>query len=831
MEVNPLSIILVKSDSKGDRLLFRYPYETDVANDIHDPNNGKRNPYALNIIEDLLQTPMPQTSNIHKGQLTGFTDEVLSTLFAVKPELCHKKFELKVNDVRFVGHPTLFRANKDDGTSSTILINIVFALQALASHSVVKCYYDLSKRLGKALRYEEKRRAFLSEEMKIMITVHDELSSMDSDDEDNADTSLECCSIPDNPPRSAFHIILQKSSLANSLKIVFEELSNSGIIQVRINNWVLVSFCLPHKAHQFHNRGLVIEPETIDRCLRSLRPYHGMLLLVDPNELLETMPLDSSSSLIRLIMQYSPLKSLQTLAIEADLPLSQVFQLTGHLVYWAKATIIYPLCESNVYVIAPDAQVHLNSPLVEKFAQDFPGLCLIQVMSMLSLPAPLWYPSRTWAGGAALLARCVVWLLQRHLLLQLHTYIQFLPTALGPPINDYYCEKHNGQRQSLSDSMLSLNNIPNTSATTPSEKSSNESLNFKSRDSMEMIFPISSSHIGIRSSDISSDMSKRDDVSLQIKTSNRSPNMKNGISNPKSVFRENSLVCGDMTLESLTDSQPSSPQSLNSPVGCVQLLNISNNNNESKKDENSTKHMNGENQNWISDSLDSSHGLDNSNEVANMISNNNLKNTLMNHNLIKINDGDKKDPIVESATKIINGVSNIKTDDKEINLKLNLNLVQDKEKLSANNSNSSSGSNVSEKKYVSNYRHSDTNFQPPTVISNLTHYISCDVVDTSAKNCMVNNEPYNEETLLAEFTEEEKVALFNIPAAHNPDDLNLMATLYKKGYFRGEQHLEEIMYMENLTRSQVLQLLDKFRDVLITYETEDPAIAILYSNI
>lgn len=52
-----------------------------------------------------------------------------------------------------------------------------------------------------------------------------------------------------------------------------------------------------------------------------------------------------------------------------------------------------------------------------------------------------------------------------------------------------------------------------------------------------------------------------------------------------------------------------------------------------------------------------------------------------------------------------------------------------------------------------------------------------------------------------------------------------------KGYFRGEQHLEEIMYMENLTRSQVLQLLDKFRDVLITYETEDPAIAILYSNI
>lgn len=54
----------------------------------------------------------------------------------------------------------------------------------------------------------------------------------------------------------------------------------TGIVQVRINKWVLLSFCLPHKAHQIHNRGLIIEPETIDKCLQKLRPYHGMLLLV-----------------------------------------------------------------------------------------------------------------------------------------------------------------------------------------------------------------------------------------------------------------------------------------------------------------------------------------------------------------------------------------------------------------------------------------------------------------------------------------------------------------------------------------------------------------------
>lgn len=39
------------------------------------------------------------------------------------------------------------------------------------------------------------------------------------------------------------------------------------------------------------------------------------------------------------------------------------------------------------------------------------------------------------------------------------------------------------------------------------------------------------------------------------------------------------------------------------------------------------------------------------------------------------------------------------------------------------------------------------------------------------------------------------------------------------------------MYLENIRRSQLLQLLDKFRDVLITSECEDPAIALFYSQL
>ncbi|CAD1472901.1 unnamed protein product, partial [Heterotrigona itama] len=384
MEINPLSIILVKSDSKGDRLLFRYPH---VAKHTRDSNQctRRKNPYSLTITEDLLQSSSFPISNINNGNLTGVTDEVLSTLFAVKPELCEQKFELKVNDVRFVGHPTLVPSHGMKEVNSSMLFNIVFALQAQASHSIVKCYYDLSRR---------------------------------SEGESDCD-------------ESPYELILQRSSLSRDLKSVFSSLTTSGIINIMINKWIQVRFCLPQKVHQSHKKGFVINPEIIDKCLNSLKPYHGILLLIEPLDLLDSLPIDSSPALKRLIQMYSPLKSLQTLAADSDLTLTQVFQLTGHLIYWAKATIIYPLCESNVYVVSPDAII--TSQLLEVFSEEFPGLCLLQVLSDFSLPTSISQQLNPLSQSQqqTQLVKIIIWLLKNHLLLQLHTYVQYMPTVHG----------------------------------------------------------------------------------------------------------------------------------------------------------------------------------------------------------------------------------------------------------------------------------------------------------------------------------------------------------------------------------------------------------------
>ncbi|XP_022826691.1 GATOR complex protein NPRL3 isoform X1 [Spodoptera litura] len=798
MEVNPLNIFFVKSDSKGDRLLFRYPYTTENKDESKQKKYGRHNPYAINSTEDLLQNPQSQTSNICKGQLSGFTDEMLSTLFAVKAELCNRKFELKVNDVRFVGHPTLlpYRTNKDD-TATMILINIVFALQASASHSVVKCYYDLSKRLGKALRHEEKRCSYLTEEMKIMLAAHDEVSVLDSEiksdndeDEDNLRHSVSSATYSsengaDNAPKSAFHLILQRSSLARSMKSVFEELSSTGIVQCRINKWVLLSFCLPHKAHQIHNRGLIIEPETIDKCLQKLRPYHGILLMVNPNDLLGSIPLDSSSALLRLIKLYSPLKSLQTLAIEADLTLKQVSQLTGHLVYWAKATVIYPLCESNVYVVAPGANVHIHSPLVEEFAKEFPTLCLLQMLSEFSLPAPLWYVSRNGSGGGGgggRLARCVAWLLRRRLLLQLHTYVQFNSPHWGrdPDGKEYYCEKHDIFNQSCSVSFSSLNQMQ---LNVPEPVEPRETIN---------TFPDSDEDYPTENNLNQTDFSHTKPIVIESEhtkydkfreTDSANHSFDDGIDVVDGIKPTNGC-----DYENKVDKVQKKIQGNSVDSGISSNMNGTNNHN-----------GNGEIiENGHTDIVKTELSIDKTDSdkksLPSRLSDISLKDSETTLNKDTSSDEDKFESDQDISPRIkMNGIIN--GGEKKNGVSLNLKLQSEMSM--------------------------DFSFQPPTVWNVPA---SCDVIDA----CRIPNEPPTTESLLDTFTAEERAALATVPASKNTDDLLLLAQLHKKGYFRGEQHLEEIMFMENVSRSQLMQLLDKFKDVLITFETEDPAVAMLY---
>ncbi|XP_063043049.1 GATOR complex protein NPRL3 isoform X1 [Engraulis encrasicolus] len=412
---SPISVILVSSGSRGNKLLFRYPFQR-VSENTSSSAYKQRSPYALNTAGDSTDDQdgdsREHTPLTDEQLVAGFSDIILATILATKSDMCGKKFELKIDNVRFVGHPTLLQVSKTDPSPkrempTMRIFSVVFALRANADPSVISCMHNLSRRIAIALQHEERRCQYLTREAKLMLAMQDEVTTMTE---------------TDGTPQSPFRQILPKCKLARDLKEAYDSLCTTGVVRLHINNWLEVSFCLPHKIHRVG--GNHIPPEALETSLKAIRPYHALLLLGSEKALLAELPLDCSPALVRLIKTCSAVKNLQQLAQDADLALLQIFQIAAHLVYWGKAIIVYPLCENNVYMLSPHANIRLYSPLSDQFSQQFPGHDLPSMLAKFSLPIslsefrnPLDAPMHE-----AQLIQMVVWMLQRRLLIQLHTY-------------------------------------------------------------------------------------------------------------------------------------------------------------------------------------------------------------------------------------------------------------------------------------------------------------------------------------------------------------------------------------------------------------------------
>lgn len=470
-ETSPLSIFFVKSGSGGNRLLFRYPYDESFQND---PSFGFPN------------EPASETDRLQMRNVIGENDEALCNMFSVNPNLCGQKFEIKINSVRHVGHPmsllptshsTITNPAVSQAPQSTTTINslrhhhpanlslssydclagtnsnhninqgditsfnIVCSLRASASFDIVDCYHDLSKRLAIALSFEERRCSYLSKEIKTILATLDDSDMANLDNQDQHEhlqrqhdkSSSSPVFLPLDPDRNTgpvFDLILNRSNLARDLKKIFISLSTTGIVDLKINNWISVSFCLPQKVHRLklmtHKSMPAISTRDIKRCLLYLRPYHGLLLLQEPQELLDSLPIDASPASIQLIKVTKPDKNFMDLSVDANLTLMQIFRIVSQLIYWAKATVIYPICDSNIYAIHPLASVGKHSKLEKDFKARFPNSKSLhhyladfsEGTSLSQLNGPLINVEEKLN-----LLSIVTWLLQRRILTQVHKYI------------------------------------------------------------------------------------------------------------------------------------------------------------------------------------------------------------------------------------------------------------------------------------------------------------------------------------------------------------------------------------------------------------------------
>lgn len=234
--------------------------------------------------------------------------------------------------------------------------------------------------------------------------------------------------------------ILEKSELAQDLVKIFHSMCETGIFRISLNGWLNLSYCFPHKVHRLDGRKTFIDAQEFNKYIGRIKPYHTLLLTNENDReqenLLHLLPHDSSPVLNRLINLSNHIKNFQTLCQDADISLPQIFQIVAHLVYWGKCTVIYPLAESNVYVLSESAPTEIDSKYAEEFVNSFPKQSLHNYLARFSIPTTLGEFRDPLSNDIQQKkqVQIVTWLLKRHLLKQLHTYVWIMPEV--SPTND-----------------------------------------------------------------------------------------------------------------------------------------------------------------------------------------------------------------------------------------------------------------------------------------------------------------------------------------------------------------------------------------------------------
>ncbi|KAI1233859.1 hypothetical protein IHE44_0004308 [Lamprotornis superbus] len=872
---SPISVILVSSGSRGNKLLFRFPFQRGAEHPAAQ-DNKPRSRYAVNGSGD--------TTEDQDGD-SRFSDVILATILATKSDMCGKKFELKIDNVRFVGHPTLLQhalgqVSKTDPSPkrempTMILFNVVFALrsaqaemvssadadsvprtpksmaevgdrgeghlghltagmrevsrktvlpiitvapcaqwlllslQANADPSVISCLHNLSRRIAIVLQHEERRCQYLTREAKLILAIQDEVSAM-------AETT--------EGPQSPFHHILPKCKLARDLKETYDSLCTTGVVRLHINNWLEVSFCLPHKIHYVATN--FIPPEAIERSLKSIRPYHALLLLNDEKSLLNELPLDCSPALVRVIKTTSAVKNLQQLAQDADLALLQVFQLAAHLVYWGKAIIIYPLCENNVYMLSPNANRRQHGHLQSHCKEDVEAGLGIFALLKIDNPFSSHFLSCQHREGA-----------QPHLQLQLaHSEVVFVscPALLKLCPFDQRLHRsglfnhfHFSPLDSLHalDKMLELNVRLSYSPLADAF-----SCQFRGHNLPSMLakfsLPVSLSEF---KNPLAPPVQEPHDLLFHFlvpKSCGDVQVMACGISgNWWNTGRSSMEEPGPLTMAQCGKGSIGRVLWLLSRGVCFCL------------------------QTWVpwwlhgfipySDTeititcavQHSCEGRIGCNyRLAEMMIRDNINNDV---SLIPVACTGQLPPWEaeeeqDSTTQLIQMVIWMLQHRLLIQLHTYVCLMvpPNEEELRAQDEDMPFTARVGGRSLSTP---NALSFGSPTSSDDMT-LTSPSMDNSSAELIPGGDSPLNKrmtENLLASLLEHEREAILNVPAAQNPEDLRMFARLLH--YFRGRHHLEEIMYNENMRRSQLLMLFDKFRSVLVVTSHEDPVISVFQS--
>ncbi|KAF9354244.1 Nitrogen permease regulator-like 3 [Mortierella sp. NVP85] len=328
-------------------------------------------------------------------------------------------------------------------TSSTqqmSFFHIVFALRPpeLQLNSVAdQVYKNIACKLAAALRYEEMNSQYVSKEASKILSIREEAGLADKVCHvvlnDSIDISLQ---IPHLAPltRTSTYITRQVQNPVTT-ESPTGTTSNCNTNGGHAGCNVSGSQSLTPMSNQYGGAvgmGYIMDDYEISYAYEYenfpvLLPYHTLLFLEDPEEILKDIPLDTNPTLVKLVQTLAPHQCLDELQYILDCSMAQIYRLASHLIYWRKAKLIDQIRVSNVYVVAPQAGI--NESLLSDFSQHYPTLSLPNILHELSTPKS--YKAHIPGAGKDkevqnLYLDMLTYLLRKDLVVQLHTYILIL---------------------------------------------------------------------------------------------------------------------------------------------------------------------------------------------------------------------------------------------------------------------------------------------------------------------------------------------------------------------------------------------------------------------
>lgn len=175
-------------------------------------------------------------------------------------------FEIVIDTARYVCNPWHIHKTAQ-------CIAVVFVLHASCNDQVVEAYQNLSRKLATAIDTEQNRCGYLREEIQAIQPFLERIE--DSDNE-----LQEPMAKPLNEENVSFVDIERHSSLARTLRQVYEDIFHYGIVDIFINDCIQVGFCVD-PLHSLGHNIFRLPIGNIENITRILQPYHTVLFFED----------------------------------------------------------------------------------------------------------------------------------------------------------------------------------------------------------------------------------------------------------------------------------------------------------------------------------------------------------------------------------------------------------------------------------------------------------------------------------------------------------------------------------------------------------------------